>query len=287
MSPGLTDLRVFAAAARAGSLSKAARELHITQPAVSERIVRLERIIGRALLIRSSRGVTPTPAGERLLPYAERCIALAARAFDIAQAEDTSFRLHVTAYADYAPVAIPFVVATLRPLTCSITVDDRHSEDALDHIAAGGTDVAFTLPVPHAHEVCLHHFHRDEVIAVCNPHHALAGRPCDLRQLSDHHIAFNNWGTGAQAFTEQFFDQPIKGHQILAVKPAQTSAELARKGLAVGIVTRSTVRYDLETGALVQLHVDDLPDWHVDVMLAHHRNRATEPAIAALINALP
>src|SRR5215467_4589854 len=124
MSLDLADLRVFAAAARAGSLSRAARELHITQPAVSERIVRLERITGRPLLIRSSRGVVPTPAGERLLPYAERCIALAERAFDIARAEDTSFSVHVTTYADYAPAAIPFVVATLRPLACSVTVDD-------------------------------------------------------------------------------------------------------------------------------------------------------------------
>ncbi|WP_214416526.1 LysR family transcriptional regulator [Sphaerisporangium fuscum] len=286
MTLELADLHAFATAAATGSLSGAARELHVTQPSVSERLGRLERLIGRPLLVRSNRGVTLTPAGRRLLPHAERCLALAGRALAAARAEDTTAALHVTTYASYAPLAVPFVAAALRPLKCSITVDDQHSRDALHRVAAGSTDIAFTLPVPHAHEVRLHRFRRDEVIVVAHPGHPLAGRRVDLGELGAHHLAFNNWGTGAAAFRERLSDQPAGAHQVYDVSPAETVAELARAGLAVGLLTRSTVRQDLAHGTLVQVDVTDLPEWHVEVMLAHHRDRAGEPAIAAVVAAL-
>ena len=146
----LADLRVFATAATAGSLSAAARELHLTQPSISERLRRLERVVGQPLFVRSSGGVSLAPAGARLLPYAERCLALAGCALDIARAEDTSGTVHVTTHASYAPLAVPFVLAALRPLKYSVIVDDQHSEDAVHRVAAGSTDMAFTLPVAHA-----------------------------------------------------------------------------------------------------------------------------------------
>lgn len=55
MGLDLADLRVFVTAVACGSLSAAARELHLSQPSVSERLARLERSVGRPLLARSGR----------------------------------------------------------------------------------------------------------------------------------------------------------------------------------------------------------------------------------------
>lgn len=282
----LTDLRVFAIAAATGSLSGAARELHLTQPSISERLRRLERLVGQPLFVRSSRGVSLAPAGTRLLPHAERCLALADRALDIARAEDTSGTVHVTTHASYAAQAVPFVLAAVRPLKFSIVVDDQHSEDAVHRIAAGSTDMAFTLPVSHAHEVRLQKFRTEQVIAVCHPDHPLAGRRCDIRRLGSHDIAVNFWGTGADAFRERLLDSPSRARRIHAVSPAETAAELARSGDAVGFLTRSTVERDLASRALVEVHVLDMPSWHVDIMLAYRRDRDSESSIAATIKAL-
>lgn len=282
----LADLRLFTTIVNARSLSGAARELHITQPSVSERLGRMERRVGQPLLVRSSRGVTLTPAGHRLFPHAQRCLALADRALALAKAEDTEAAVHITTYASYAPLAVPFVIETLRGLRCSISVDDQHSEDAVHRVAVGSTDVAFTLAVPHAHEVQLHEFLRDEVIAVCRPDHLLANRPCDLRRLSAHPVVFNNWGSGAEAFAERLLDHPTKAHEVYKVSPAETVAEMARAGLAVGLVMRSTVQRDLASRTLIQLDIKDLPEWSIDIMLAHRRDRQDDPPIAALIDRL-
>lgn len=70
------DLKFFEAVARAGAISRASLELNTVQSNVTARVRALEDELGTALFQRHSRGVTLTPAGRRLLPYAERIVAL-------------------------------------------------------------------------------------------------------------------------------------------------------------------------------------------------------------------
>lgn len=72
----LTALRSFVAVADAGGVTRAAGFLNLTQSAVSMQIKRLEDMMGLALLDRSGRGVELTAAGEQLLGYARRMLAL-------------------------------------------------------------------------------------------------------------------------------------------------------------------------------------------------------------------
>lgn len=72
----VADLKVFEAVARHGSMNRAALELHTVQSNVTARIRALEREIGVALFQRHVRGVSMTPAGQRMLPYAARIAKL-------------------------------------------------------------------------------------------------------------------------------------------------------------------------------------------------------------------
>ncbi len=69
-------LRAFTAIVDAGSFTLAAERLHMTQSTVSQQLARLEDVVGSALIERSARPVEPTAAGERLLGYARRLLAL-------------------------------------------------------------------------------------------------------------------------------------------------------------------------------------------------------------------
>ena len=73
-------LRSFVTAVRTGSISRAATALGRTQPALSQQLRRLENVVCRPLLHRSPSGVSPTRAGQELLPYAERILSLSAEA---------------------------------------------------------------------------------------------------------------------------------------------------------------------------------------------------------------
>lgn len=72
--PQLAELRTFCMAIDLGSLGKAAKVLHVSQPALSKRLRSLERRAGVRLLVRSARGVSPTAAGTRLYPVARRLL---------------------------------------------------------------------------------------------------------------------------------------------------------------------------------------------------------------------
>jgi DNA-binding transcriptional LysR family regulator len=72
----ISDLKVFEAVVRLGSMSQAAKELHTVQSNVTARIQSLEATLGVPLFHRHSRGVRPTPAAARLLPYAAHAAQL-------------------------------------------------------------------------------------------------------------------------------------------------------------------------------------------------------------------
>src|SRR6476620_508402 len=102
MAMELTDFRVFLAVAEAGSFSRAASELVLSQPSVSERIAGLERAVGAALFERTTRGARLTARGDQLVPYARRCVAIADDALEAVRAEATVPRLRVAAHTTYA-----------------------------------------------------------------------------------------------------------------------------------------------------------------------------------------
>jgi DNA-binding transcriptional LysR family regulator len=81
----LRDLRSFVAVAQHNNFSRAAEQLHVSQPALSEQIKKLEDELGVVLFERTSRGALLTDAGQALLPQAQTVLAQAEAAADIAR----------------------------------------------------------------------------------------------------------------------------------------------------------------------------------------------------------
>src|SRR5258708_6134907 len=86
----MRELRAFTAVAEEGSLSAAARRLHLSQSALSQTVASLERQLGVQLLRRRSTGVTPTDAGVTLLREARALIAQHDRAVAAVTGRDAS-----------------------------------------------------------------------------------------------------------------------------------------------------------------------------------------------------
>ena len=76
-------LRSFVSVVDSGGFTRAGERVHRTQSTVSQQIKRLEDDVGQLLLNRTAKDVTPTEAGEKLLSYARRLLALAEEARDV------------------------------------------------------------------------------------------------------------------------------------------------------------------------------------------------------------
>lgn len=81
----LLQLKYFAQIVESGSLSKASRCLYVAQPALSQRLAKLEAEVGRPLLIRSARGVAPTESGKALYEHARFVLRQIDQALSIAR----------------------------------------------------------------------------------------------------------------------------------------------------------------------------------------------------------
>src|SRR3954452_5921976 len=79
----ISELRAFCAAVDLGSLGRAARLLRVSQPALSKRMRAIEAVVGTPLVERSPRGITPTPAGERLYVEARKLLTQAEAVDDL------------------------------------------------------------------------------------------------------------------------------------------------------------------------------------------------------------
>ena len=114
----IRQLRYFARIVELGSLSKASRTLHVAQPALSQQIAKLEDDVGKPLLIRSSKGVTPNEAGKTLYHHAR----LILRQFDQAMAIARSDRSDIMGIVTIGLPATT-VAAIGLPLTKRVRAD--------------------------------------------------------------------------------------------------------------------------------------------------------------------
>jgi DNA-binding transcriptional LysR family regulator len=102
----LSLLRTFLAVVQHGSLGKTAAAIEMTQPAVSQQMLRLERIVGQKLFARGRNGITLTRHGELLISYANRAVDLNEEALVLLRAQKPSERVGLGITTDVAMVGL-------------------------------------------------------------------------------------------------------------------------------------------------------------------------------------
>jgi LysR family transcriptional regulator, regulatory protein for tcuABC len=100
----IKQLRYFVQIVESGSLAKASRQLYIAQPALSQQMAKLEDEIGKLLLVRTSRGVTPTENGEALYHHAKFMLRHLDQAVAVARQEATA--LNGSVAVGFAPTTV-------------------------------------------------------------------------------------------------------------------------------------------------------------------------------------
>lgn len=186
------QLMIFDAVARHASMSRAARELDYTQPAISHAIRRLERDVGTALLTRGARGVALTEAGERLAAHAQVVLTVmrAARRELDELATATTGRVRLAAFPSAAAMIVPELLARVHARRPGLDVELVHAEpdEALRMVTKGDADIAMAFAYPDeapAPGIRVRALFDDQVHAVMPVSGATTGPPFDLARLRD------------------------------------------------------------------------------------------------------
>ena len=142
----ITTLRSFVAVADLGGVTKAAGFLNLTQSAVSMQLKRLEEMMGIDFLDRSGRGIALTPAGEQLLGYARRMIALNDEIVRRLADEEYEGEISIGVPHDIIYPAIPAVLKQLRSAYPRIQVNmvSSNTNELLPQFQKGEFDLILT-----------------------------------------------------------------------------------------------------------------------------------------------
>jgi LysR family transcriptional regulator for metE and metH len=172
-------LRLVQAIAQEGTMTRAARRLHLTQPALSHQLTGLEALVRTSLFRRTPRGMLPTAAGETLLDSAKVVLEELGRArqqLESAAVERGSLRLSTECYTCYH-----WLPARLRRFQRQFPQVDVHivleaTRRPLEALASRAIDVAVLSNAPRRKGCRVYPLFEDELVAIVSAEHPLARR---------------------------------------------------------------------------------------------------------------
>lgn len=267
----LRQLRTFHAVARLRSFTAAARELHITQPAVSMQVRELEELVGGALYERVGRRVHLTAAGEELAACAAGMLNLLgdteARLAALTGQGGGVLKLGAISTAAYfAPALVAAFRARQPALALQFKVGNR--EDIQRRLADNEFDLAIMGRPPAGVATVATRFADHPLVVVAAPDHPLAGEArVPFARLAGEHFLVREPGSGTRAALEEVFAaHGLALASSLEMSSDETLKQAVMAGLGLAFISRHAIGLELATGRLAQLAVDGLPllrAWYV------------------------
>ncbi|MAQ16525.1 MAG: LysR family transcriptional regulator [Sandaracinus sp.] len=249
MTPSLDSrqLAVFCAVAEAGSITGASRQLHVSQPAVSATIQKLEGALGVTLLERGARGVALTDAGRKLVGHARRVQALLGEAVaDVAGETETLAPLVIGASTTIAAGLLPSLIAGFREAEGAVGVRlvVGNTDDILDQVRSRALPLGLVEGPSRAPRIHLERFVDDTLLPVIAASRerriALAATPVLWREV----------GSGTRAVMEKAlrrFGRKPMDHDLELGSTAAIRRAVAL-GLGLGFLSRWSIGDALDAG---------------------------------------
>ena len=260
-------LTTFLNVVRCGSLTQAARELHISQPALTLQIHKLEQEYGEPLFYRQDRGVTLTPAGKLFHDYATRINRLYSEVTEELNALNGELRgtLHIGATLTIGEYLLPEIVGcfkTEHPYV-NILLEVENTRKIVDMVASGMLDCGLVEGPFDNGMIRTEKLADDELAFICSSRHELASNSeLDLDTFQRQNFILREPGSGTRQVFEDALRQAVidpSGLKILMqLGSTQMIKALVAENVGVSVISERTVRQELQQGLLKKIKVPAL-----------------------------
>ncbi len=271
MAVKLELYRVFKEVAETGNISAAAKNLYISQSAVSQSVKQLETALQARLFARSPRGVSLTGEGQMLYQYVRSALGLLATGEDkLSQAQQLLLGTLVIGASDTVTsfFLTPYLDAFHRQHPgIRLKIVSGRSAKVLSMLRSGAVDIAFASSPSDSNLESWSCFSTHSVFV------AGSGYPCDFdhvytrREIADFPLILLERKASSRVFLEQeFLRAGVTLTPEIELSSRQLLVTLARIGLGVAGVTLEFVQRALDAGDIRQLKIDfDIPARTVDM----------------------
>lgn len=258
----MAQIEAFVEVARQGTMRQASESLHLSQPAVSARIMGLERALGARLFDRKKQGMTLTPVGKVLMPHALRALeaaeagAASVRDFELGRAGE----LVIAATPAISTYVMPEVLSRFRGQrpTVRIVLTTRNSEEIDDIVLRGDAHVG--LVRDHRVDYLVKEpLYSEELVLVAHRDHMFGGREyVSAFELLDVTLVLldRRWASSAVLF-ELFATTGSLPVDTIQSESVELAKQLVRRGVGVAMLPMTAVATELSAGDLVRIPVKD------------------------------
>ena len=267
----LRQLKVFESVARHLSYSRAADELHLTQPAVSMQIKQLEGNISLPLFEQLGKRIYLTEAGRELYQYS-RSISQQLADMEVALdelkgMERGKLNISVVTTANYfAPHLLAKFCQRYKGVTVSLNVSNR--ETVLKHLSDNLIDLAIMGQPPDDLDIDSESFIENPLVVIAPPDHPLCKEQLiPVKRLAKEIFLVRESGSGTRGAMERFFAaHEVKINKGMEADTTEAIKQAVQAGMGLGIMSQHTAELELETNRLKILDVQGFPIiryWHV------------------------
>jgi LysR family transcriptional regulator, low CO2-responsive transcriptional regulator len=267
----LRQLKVFEAVARLTSYSRAAEELHLTQPAVSTQVGKLEDHAGLPLFEQLGKKIFLTPAGTELLHHSRLII----RQFEDAEAAMTQFKgvaggklnVAVISAGDYfMPRLLVDFASRHGSVTLNLSVHNR--DELLVQLADNLTDLAVMVRPPQDADTIHEPFAPHPYVIVASASHPMARekRIPMARVVREPFVVREKGSDTWQSMAEGFGRHLDRLNVTMEIKSTETIKQAVIAGMGISFMSAHTVSRELRAGSLAALDVQGFPlmlNWYV------------------------
>lgn len=253
------QLRAFVTLARRGSFTLAAKELHLSQSAVSHSMKALEVDLGCRLFDRMSKKVLLTHAGEQLLQHADKILLemLAARESISQLSKWGRGRLRVGASTTACQYILPEVLQEFKKSypQAIISVEPGDTREALALLRANHIDLALALEPKRDDDFEFKRLFTDEMQFVMSPSHpwAQAGHVVRDEIPKQQYVLYNKNSFTFEIVESYFREEDMVLNMIMEFGSMEAIKELVKLGLGVSILAPWIARKEIESRELVAL----------------------------------
>jgi LysR family nitrogen assimilation transcriptional regulator len=254
----LRQLKYFSKVVESGSFSKAASQLHVAQPSLSQHVRHMEEELGVTLLHRGAQGVIATEAGIRLMVHAKRILAEFAEINDsvrgraIAPSGDVRFGLPGTVSELLAAPLIES--ARARYPDVRIRVVEAMSGYIREWLKRGEVDLAMIYAIADPRGLAVHHGLSEEICLFASTslpdHPALAGESVRLGEIAQLPLVVPGPGHGLRELIEDVAQSVrIRINPSIEIDSYSQIKKLVMRGLGYGILPRMAIGRETAAGA--------------------------------------
>jgi DNA-binding transcriptional LysR family regulator len=251
-------LKVFRIVAKHLNFSRAAEELLLTQPAVTQQIKALESDLGISLFDRTGGRISLTGPGSALLPYAERLKTLADEAFEaVTQAAgQLAGELTVGASQTIGQYLLPTILASFLRENSRVAVAARsgNTDAILDALVERSIQLALIEGPALRRDVHTEPFMDDHLVLVVPASHEWADQDIPLSSVASAPLIMREFGSGSRRVLEAALADAGLDRKSLNVRMELDSTEglvaAVEAGLGIAFVSRWAIRNQLALGTL-------------------------------------